>query len=548
MMEQKLLNFCCECENLICYGAGDYANKITAFLEYNNIKVDVFCVSNYKTNMKKTFLEKPLMSMEMILEKYKNIRIIVAMDEKNHQEIENVLKKYNIESEKIFFIKKSFIDYIISKHSSLSKKIFINLILYNFSDKDKKQDIDSFKEKAEFLINNFKNIEIRYLSGSIGGIVSELIYYKDNIIDRDKFILLYLNNIEKVFEKKFYEPNEFIIEKFIGRNFEALNLKNITFWKYFLNHYRERITGDCQDFLLKTIVPKQIKCIQQKKIGELNKKYISFTNKELDRGKKYIKKYIKNSNYICIFSRDDAYYKEIFKVNDRLIDLLDVYRNSNIRCFDKTVNYFYKKEIYSVRMGKKSYIKYNTRGCVDYVNSNRNDFMDVYLNATCKFFIGDSSGAASIIGLFSKPTVVINFPFIYLNGNVPVPLRKERDLMILQKYWHKRDKRYLTIRDMIKFEKEAYKRKNKYTKLLNTFFDYYKNEIVPVKNTEQEILDVSIEMEKRIDGTMKYSESDLELKKRYWKIVESDNFSEMQWYFNADIGIDFLRNNQWLLE
>ena len=65
-----------------------------------------------------------------------------------------------------------------------------------------------------------------------------------------------------------------------------------------------------------------------------------------------------------------------------------------------------------------------------------------------------------------------------------------------------------------------------------------------INNTQQQIVDVVEEMEKRLDGTWKNNEEDDELQKRFWSHFESSNKHGI---IRSKIGAKFLRENKDLL-
>ena len=77
------------------------------------------------------------------------------------------------------------------------------------------------------------------------------------------------------------------------------------------------------------------------------------------------------------------------------------------------------------------------------------------------------------------------------------------------------------------------------------FTQYFKQrEIEVIENTPEEIIDVAIEMDERLEGTWKTTEENEDLQRRFWAIygpkkVKSPSFR---------IGTEFLRQNRDLLE
>ena len=74
--------------------------------------------------------------------------------------------------------------------------------------------------------------------------------------------------------------------------------------------------------------------------------------------------------------------------------------------------YFANEGYYVFRMGSLTKTKLQTKNpkIIDYANSKfRNDFLDIYLLANCKFYFGGDSGPSDIAYTFFKPSYGVNF-------------------------------------------------------------------------------------------------------------------------------------------
>ena len=87
---------------------------------------------------------------------------------------------------------------------------------------------------------------------------------------------------------------------------------------------------------------------------------------------------------------------------------------------------------------------------------------------------------------------------------------------------------YLEYKDLVKF--------------------YIDNGYIFEKNTEDEIEEAVKEMLAKISGTFKYSEEDLALQKKYLRIMQNNAVKYRAKWCRAAIGMEFLRNNRWLLD
>ena len=155
--------------------------------------------------------------------------------------------------------------------------------------------------------------------------------------------------------------------------------------------------------------------------------------------------------------------------------------------------------------------------------------------------MGDHSGIISFAQLFNRPMILLNLPYFTMNGDAYGPTFYERDILLPEKIYDTKNKRYLTIREMLAFEMT-------YLEYKDLVAFYVDNGYVFEKNTEDEILGAVKEMLAKIKGTFEYSESDIALQKKYLAIMQANADKYQAKWCRASIGMEFLRNNQWLLD
>jgi len=160
----------------------------------------------------------------------------------------------------------------------------------------------------------------------------------------------------------------------------------------------------------------------------------------------------------------------------------------------------------------------------DYAVNNRSEFGDVWLHSRCLFSLTGGAGSHWFAAAFNRPAVLTDSYAIR-------SLYDAKSLFIPQSAWLEHESRYL------KFAEIQNKEFGRDTELL-------KNGLTIIKNTSQEIVDVTAEMLSRLAGTWTDSEQDQELQRRYRNLV--DGFP-VHHRTPAKMGAKFLREHQHLL-
>ena len=139
---------------------------------------------------------------------------------------------------------------------------------------------------------------------------------------------------------------------------------------------------------------------------------LQFTPDEITKGRKLLKQMnvdFDNDEYICIFARDSAYLKKVIPENNWSGFNT---RDSEIDSLIETAKYLIEKGFVVIRIGSvaKKPINFSHKKMIDYPFSGyRSDFLDIFINAQCKFFISTGrSGIDSVAQVFDRPLLLTN--------------------------------------------------------------------------------------------------------------------------------------------
>jgi putative glycosyltransferase (TIGR04372 family) len=263
--------------------------------------------------------------------------------------------------------------------------------------------------------------------------------------------------------------------------------------------------------------------------------HLTFTNEEEQQGLAALRKMgiPDGAQFVCFFARDSAYLDSLLvrSFQSRIFQYHD-YRDSNIHNYIPAVEEMTRRGYYALRMGavvKEALITTNSM-IIDYAINHRSDFLDIFLCAKCRFFLGDTAGIAAVPMIFRRPIVYVNFiPLEY------VPTWSPHQLFIPKKLWLRGEHRLMTFREILDVEKR---------RILSTN-DYEQRGIEIVENTPEEITALAVEMDERLEGKWQTTEENEELQRRFWSLFRQ---SEINNVLLSHIGGEFLRQNIRLLD
>ena len=269
--------------------------------------------------------------------------------------------------------------------------------------------------------------------------------------------------------------------------------------------------------------------------------HISFTNNENQFGQSQLRSLgiPDGSSFVCMNARESSYLDNSDFRGPHAWNYHD-HRDSSIVNYLPAAEELARQGETSVRMGaivSRPFDSPNPK-IIDYANGWRNDFMDIYLAANCKFFLGDSAGLFEVARLFRRPIAWVNF--IPLEG---IFTFEKRGLVIPKHLWLRKEKRAMTFRETLESGAGRLWRAEKFDEM----------GIEVIENTPEEITLLASEMNARINGTWESTDEDNELQQRFWTLFKSlsspdKGSSSANGVLLALIGSDFLRQNQHLLE
>lgn len=256
---------------------------------------------------------------------------------------------------------------------------------------------------------------------------------------------------------------------------------------------------------------------------------VSFTKKQKKIGDDILLQMgiTKNDKLVSIYSRDSGFLDNL---NNQTDWSYHDYRNTNIESYLKTIKYLIKEGYKVIRIGSDysksleyvndKYIEYNLS---DYKSS----FMDLYFPYISSFIIGCKSGATDV-------SVVFNTPILNTNLTIFSESALGKNDLFIQKRLLDEKGLIISFKDLISDEKYYLYDGNKMKSLYG---------ITYIDNSEDEILEATKEMHKKIMGNFELSVAQNFLLKRYHKeYCKKNKWSDIA----APISISWLEKNHHL--
>ena len=267
--------------------------------------------------------------------------------------------------------------------------------------------------------------------------------------------------------------------------------------------------------------------------------HLQLTADEESWGKEELRKFgvETDAKFVCILARDGG-----FKANaaPNMDWSYHDYRNTDVNNYVPAAEALVAKGFYVFRMGSFVTQRLNTQNpkIIDYASDGRrSDFMDIYLGAKCEFCITMGSGWDAIPFVFRRSIVYVNLvPLGYIHSF------SARYLSITRHHWSTRANRKLTLNEIFSHG----------VAFAQATLDYREREVRLIENTPEEILEVTLEMVARLDGTWQEQTDDEMLQSRFLSqfrahAYDPPNGQVIHGELRGRFGAGFLRRNRdWL--
>jgi putative glycosyltransferase (TIGR04372 family) len=270
-------------------------------------------------------------------------------------------------------------------------------------------------------------------------------------------------------------------------------------------------------------------------------KKLKLPQKDCDSSSEYVKKIgiDPQKEFIALMVRDGAYKRDIVQANTQLRTDKEIYRNQDINDYLQVAEKFASMNVQIVRMGAKVERPFTSNSplIIDYASTGmRTEAADIYLASECAMCISTNLGFDHIAAMSGKLRVITNQALIIQAST----LFYSTDVFILQRFIERSSGRLLTLSESLQVAE--IRNLDWYHKVIDRGLDF-------VRNTPEEILEVSLEGWQRSKGQWVDSPEGLELQAKYWHIYDTFFPEHKDRFLNGrpHVGTSFLRNNKsWL--
>lgn len=228
--------------------------------------------------------------------------------------------------------------------------------------------------------------------------------------------------------------------------------------------------------------------------------------------------------YVCMHARSPHYSPGDEKYNS--------FRNFDFEDFNLAIKWVHDNGGVCIRMGDSQLEPIRgVDGVIDYATSDlKQDWIDIYLAASCRFFLGSASGLYSVASIYGRPVATVNMAPL----SMTLPLGKG-DIGIPKLYRNKISGQLIKFNEIIAKGAANYR-----------FGDeFIAADIELENNSPEDILDLVIEQYNRTSGVYAGLEEDTSLQKTFLELLKDGDYCYQS---AANIGSAFLRKYKDLLK
>ncbi len=256
---------------------------------------------------------------------------------------------------------------------------------------------------------------------------------------------------------------------------------------------------------------------------------VQLTKEHRERGRDILKQWGigKDDWFVCLHARESGW--------DAIVDDADKarrksFRNSDINTYRIATETIAKAGGWCIRMGDSSMTRLPAwERTIDYAHSTaKADWMDLFLCADSRFFLGTNSGLFGVACVFGVPCALCNL--VPMTG-MPVG---SRDIGIGKLLKHRSSGELISFPEILE---------TKYH-LSNNGDLYDLWDLDYIDNSEEEIGDLASEMIQRLDGSFEESENDRDMQNHMLKMINQRHMCHM---LSSQFATTFLRRHSALV-
>lgn len=252
---------------------------------------------------------------------------------------------------------------------------------------------------------------------------------------------------------------------------------------------------------------------------------IRLTDEHAARGRRVLESMGKPRDawFVCFHAREGGF--------SQADEIIQSHRNSDVLRLIPAMEQVIARGGWCIRMGDPSMKRLHpTAQVIDYAHhSARSDWMDVFLCASCRFFVGNSSGLLIVSSIFGVPSALANMVPLSALGYHP------RDISIPKLFRRKGETEHMRFPELFASPVADYR-----------YARFYRDAGIEVEeNSAEDIRDLVAEMLDRLEGKFVETDEDGRLQQRYRSLFRPRHYA----YGAASrVGTAFLRKYKHLLD